>query len=675
MIQLKGADMRVTHVSAHDFMSFSSIQLALGPGTTVVTGPNAVGKSNLGRIIDVIRLVVSSQAGSDRGNGLDVYARAPRHGVRRFRLTMGIELDQPWEQELVATFVRAAYASSAADLPAGHGGPGTISTGLRDRDARQRLNPESLELLLRGFLVVTYDGGAQPRWQASWHHSATGNLLDSGGPVWYMGLRSAGPVMRENGDVPASALSLAEAWRRVFPDDQIGTRPPGPKLDFMRIFKEIEQPIDLRMGLNSDGLPLLDSVRDLHLLLGWDADDAHRRRAEFVHVLDAILQRGIVLTDNRRLPLRRSFSLEAVGRQADLEDGSQIPAELYRLKNGPLRLRQRYQRIQDRFKALMGTGFDVQATPDPDTVGNLLIDVTVPEGGFEYPVAFSGAGRQEALFLSTVLVGDPGRVIVLDEPGVHIEPTLQRRLTQAADDGTQCLVITHSADLVPVTAPGDLNRIVRLAPSARGSVAHRVGGLGPMEQSRWLQVLGLRDTRALLFSAGAVLCEGATEVSALGTWWESSSNPPSSANIALIDVGGDKAFGRYIEFLQAFNIPWVIVADGPALHPGSDMHQQLAAQGLIPDAEPDSTRAVFEEWKAFWEGQGVFSMADVFGNDGSQAGEFEAYLKRLNPQLLSQVGRERSKPRIGAAFASQHPMPKDVADLYALIRYRLAPTA
>jgi hypothetical protein len=674
MIPLKGAGMRITHVSAHDFMSFSRIQLALGSGTTVVTGPNAVGKSNLGRIIDVIRLVVASHAGSDRGSQLDVYARAPRHGVRRFRLTMSIELDQPWEQELVATFIRAAYASSAADLPARNSPAGTISAELRDRDARRRLDPESLKLLLQGSLAITYDGGAQPRWQASWHHSATGDLFDSAKPVWYMGLRSGGPVIRENESVPAPPLSLAEAWRRVFPDDQIGARALGPKLDFMRIFNEIEQPIDLRVGSDMDGLPLLDSVRDLHLLLGWDTDDAHRRQADFVHVLDAILQRGIVLTDNRRLPLRRSFSLEAIGRQADLEDGSQVPAELYRLKNGPLRLRQRYQRIQDRFEALMGTGFDVQATPDPDNSGSLLIDVTVPEGDIEYPVAFSGAGRQEALFLSTVLVGDPGRVIVLDEPGVHIEPTLQRRLTQAADDDTQCLVITHSADLVPVAAPGDLNRIVRLAPSPQGSMAHRIGVLDPKEQSRWLQVLGPRDTRALLFSAGAVLCEGATEVSALSTWWESSSNPPSSANIALIDVGGDKAFGRYIEFLQAFNIPWVAVADGPALHPGSDLHQQLAARELISAAEPDRTRADFEEWKAFWESQGVFSMADTFGNDGSQAGEFEAYLKRLNPQLLSQVSRERSKPRIGAAFASQHPMPKNVANLYALIRDRLTPT-
>ncbi len=665
--------MKISHIEAHDFMSFSRIKLALDAGTTVVTGPNAVGKSNLGRIIDVVRLVVSSHAGSERRNQLDLYARAPRHGARRFRLIIGIEMDQPWEQELVATFVRAAYASGATSLRTPSGIP-AASPERRDQDARRRLAPESMHLLLRGFLVVNYDEGATPRWQASWHHSTTEDLLESVEPVWIMDLRNGGPVMPVTGNTSVPTISLTEAWRRVFPDDQISTHTPGPRLDFMRIFTTIGQPIGLRTSVKSDSLPLLDSIRDLHVLLGWDTEDAHRRPVDFVHVLDAILQRGTVLTDNRRLPLGRSFNLETVGRQADLEDGSQIPSELYRLKNGSLHLRQRYQRIQERFKEFVGTDFDVQATPDPEHLGNLLIDVTVPEGDFEYPVAFSGAGRQEALFLSTVLVGDPGRVIVLDEPGVHIEPTLQRRLTQAADNDTQCLVITHSADLVPVAASGDLARIVRLAPSPEGSRAHRLGPLDPKDQARWLQVLGPRDTRALLFSAGAVLCEGSTEVSGLGTWWESGSNPPSSANIALIDVGGDKAFGRYIEFLQAFNIPWAVIADGPALHPSGDLYQQLKAQGFLSAAEPDSAEPVFDDWKVFWEAHGVFSVADVFGNDGSEAGEFEAYLKRLDPQLLSRV-RGRSKPRVGAAFASRHPMPKDIAHLYTLIQDRLASTA
>ncbi|MFD8913272.1 TOPRIM nucleotidyl transferase/hydrolase domain-containing protein [Streptomyces sp. NPDC059575] len=670
--------MKISRISAQGFMSFSRIDLALDTGTTVVTGPNAVGKSNLGRIIDVARSVVASHAGSERRNRLDLYARAPQHGARRFRLVLDIEMDQPWERELVATFIRASYLSSASALDARTSvrtGGRPISLERRDHDARHRFVPESAQLLLHGSLVIDYDAGAQPRWRASWHHSTTGEPFESAGPAWFIDLRNGGSALRADKADRMATMPLALAWQHVYPDDQIGTDAPAIEVDFMRILTENEHSIELGADSDNHGLPLLDTIRDLHVLLGLDTEAARQRRIGFVHALDLILERGIVLTDNRRLPLERSFDLTDLGRQADLEDGSQIPAELYRLKNGSLPLRQRYQRIQDRFRNLVGTGFDVQAAPDAANPGRLLIDVTVPDREHEYPLAFSGAGRQEALFLSTVLVGAPGRVIVLDEPGVHIEPTLQRRIAQAADTDTQCLVITHSADLVPVATPEDLARIIRLSPTPTGSEAHRLNGLDPKDQARWLQVLGPRDTRALLFAAGAVLCEGATEVGSLGTWWEGSGNPPSSANIAMIDVGGDKAFGGYIKFLEAFHIPWVVIADGPALHPGSQLHRNLAAQGLLTVAEPASEDPEFDEWKNFWEKHGVFTVADVFGTDGSQAGEYEAYLKRLNPQLLHQLRGERSKPRLGTSFADRHPMPDEVADLYARIRQRLTPTA
>ncbi|MFJ5656390.1 TOPRIM nucleotidyl transferase/hydrolase domain-containing protein [Streptomyces microflavus] len=651
--------MKITRIKASQFMSFSTLDLSLDAGTTVVTGPNAVGKSNLGRIVDVARLAVASHAGSAVQDRLDLYARAPRHGARSFRLTLDIEMDQPWEQELVATFICAAYASNR-DGRLAHS---RLHPALREQDARQRLVPESAHLLLRGSLTVDYDEGSQPRWRASWRHSAD-NLS-----AWDIDLFGGNTVSLVTGETTGNKLNLLSAWIRVFPDDEINPGTKGPKLDFMKIFKSLNHPIVLQTQIHDTGAPILNSIRDLHTLLGWETSEP--RQVNFTHVLNAVLQRGVVLTDNRRLPLDRSFRLASVGMQADLQDGSQVPAELYRLKNGPLLLRQRYQRIQDRFKELVGTGFDVQATPDPEQPGNLLIDVTVSEGDYEYPIAFSGAGRQEALFLSTILVGNPGRVIVLDEPGVHIEPTLQRRIAQTTPDKTQCLLITHSADLVPVSAPNDLSRILRLSLSTKGgSSAHRVGQLDPKEQARWLQVLGLRDTRALLFCAGAVLCEGATEVGSLGTWWEESSHSPSSANIALIDVGGDKAFGRYIQFLEAFKIPWAVIADGPALHPGSVLHTQLNAQSLLTATEPDSATPDFSEWKGFWRSNGVFSVADAFGI-GSHDGEFEAYIEQLNPQLMRQLKAERSKPRLGAAFANQHPIPDEISSLYSDIRDRL----
>ena len=64
--------------------------------------------------------------------------------------------------------------------------------------------------------------------------------------------------------------------------------------------------------------------------------------------------RGIVLTDNRRLPLRRRFPISALSRPADLRDGAAIGAEIYRLKNGSPQDRERFREIQSTFTELTG---------------------------------------------------------------------------------------------------------------------------------------------------------------------------------------------------------------------------------------------------------------------------------------------------------------------------------
>ncbi|MFI8314528.1 ATP-dependent nuclease [Streptomyces microflavus] len=471
-------------------------------------------------------------------------------------------------------------------------------------------------------------------------------------------------------------LPFGEAWTRMFPDRDITLRGSDTQIEFDQLLKH-DNAVALQATFPSEVGPLPDSVRDLSILLG--RDDLENQSFNFTQVLSVVLQRGLVLTDNRRLPLARSYDLASLGRQADLQDGSKVPGELYRLKNGSLEQRARYDSIRGLFTHLVGCSFEVQATPDPETVGNLLIDVTLPEGGLEYPIAFAGAGRQEALVLSTLVAGDPGRVLVLDEPAVHIEPTLQRRLVYALQNRAQCIVITHSPDLVAVSKPVDLMRIIRVAPGAGGSTIRRVPKqLEANQQARWLQRLGTGDTRSLLFAAGAVLCEGPTEVGALSTWWEVNQKPgwvpPSGANIALVDVGGDHGFGTYIDFLTTFGIPWVVFADGPALAPGSKLHKYLESQDTLPAGSPKDEKD-FAAWKKFWQGVGVFSVANDFGTDGSKSGEFEAFLENLNLPLFQQVGQEigkRSKPRIGAAFAARCQPPSDVITLYGLIRQHLA---
>src|SRR5207302_642093 len=79
----------------------------------------------------------------------------------------------------------------------------------------------------------------------------------------------------------------------------------------------------------------------------------------------------------------------------------------------------------------------------------LYIQPVVPVGDGEVPVELAGAGVWEALVASSLAVRVPGRVVLLDEPGVNMHPTWQRRLINHLSGLDQAMIVTHSPYLVP----------------------------------------------------------------------------------------------------------------------------------------------------------------------------------------------------------------------------------
>jgi hypothetical protein len=141
-------------------------------------------------------------------------------------------------------------------------------------------------------------------------------------------------------------------------------------------------------------------------------------------------------------------------------------------------------------------------------------------------------------------------------------------------------------------------------------------------------------------------------------------------------VDGHAQFGAYVQYLDAFGIPWAIVADGPALRDGSPMARQLAGLSHQPGAVPGD-RDDFTGWREAWETAGVFTLARQFGDDSSKTGEFEEVLRRVNASLLDRIQAETgrgAKPLTGSWFVAEHPdPPQEVVDLYQKIAARFGP--
>lgn len=648
--------MFVRSIWLQDFLSFNeSPALWLDPGLTVITGPNGAGKSNLARSLDVARAVLAPHDHPESGR-LDLYREAGFEGATEFTVKLDMVLDQSWEQDLVRTHVQAAYLTS---------GPGRSQQAADSfEDSLDWLVADSLAPLMAGTLVVRYRATAARPWAAYWEFAD-----EDSGATWHavlvddQGIDQLRPGEALEPEQAAGGVQFADWLMQAKPQDVA-------ELDFrvaMRIARE--QPVVFSVGSSQTGrIPA--SVRELAIMLGIAPGD---RSFSFRQVMNLVLQRGIVLTDNRRLPLQRRFPLSELSGPVDLRDGAAVGGEIFRLKNGDAAEKERFRQIQSTFKSLTGRDLDLRARPAADGEAAFIIEPTITGQHAERLVELSGAGVQEALVLSTLLRGTPGRITVLDEPAVNLEPTVQRRLVSQVRGPGQYLVITHSADLVPFDEPDDLKRIVRLAPGASGTHIRQPDYDDPSSrhQFRQLQLIQPAEIRALLFAQAAVLCEGQTEPGALPRWWNNARTVGlpdlGAANVSFIAVDGHNGYRAYIRFLDAYGIPWAIISDGPALRKGRKLSQDMEKLGHWPDAPEPGDGQDFDQWRSFWERAGVFTLATRFGDDGSKLGEFEELLRQADPELFGKAVTETggSKPRAGAYFAGAHPeLPGPVRDLF-----------
>lgn len=659
--------MRVTAIEACELFSFDALRLGDLPQTLVVVGPNGAGKTNLLRLLQVAVTGVDRAARlSDEAYGALVRFAASRHvGAAAEEISavrLGIALTELWERDLLTRFMRAVTASAFLQGTATNADvSGTVSW------VREHVSSDLLAPLANGAVVIEFADTPWSSWTVCYEFAAEGRQYR-----WVLdGMPSRGAVLHaaDAGRLDVPAHSLAQ---KIALDDE--RRPLQP----LTLDDLLPPQGEARMLTLDAGPQWAELTREFAALAGIPVDQTQRQNYSLAHVLRAVLIRGLELLGDLRQPPRTDYTAGDVALDPSPADGSRIPAQLFRLKNGTAAERRQYSEIRALFTRLTGRSFEVtlaaapQAGHDGSEPG-LLISAVIDQDGRDLPIEYAGAGFWEALLLSAVLPQSAGRVAVLDEPARNLHPTLQRRLlAEMRRAPGQFIVTTHSPYLVAIQDPADLAGIARFDTQEGATRARRFTALADPGTARLHKALGeSADARALLFARGVVLVEGGTELGALPEWFGKSptaqqAGTPDALNIAVFSVDGDASFGTFIAFLHAFGVRWAIVCDGSVYKFGTgkrQIFQQVTGAGVQDprlqeaiDQAASGNAASFTELQVLGEASGIFTLAEDWD---APAEGFEAYVENTAPGLLAEAAGEvgRSKPRQGryAAFATDCP--------------------
>lgn len=717
--------MIITRLQASNFLSFDTFDLQLGSGVNVVVGPNGAGKSNVLRIASTMFGFLSEVAARERlPQRLALSAEwvwdrlVPRvdSGRPDGWLAVTVRLDDD-ELEGLGRFVRAvAETKTLEGIRQRHQGALRPPADLNDL-LNSRLDLDALEALRTGRLVLSFSRRAAREYKLAYEFQADVEGSPTLFHVVIAGSTPASTVHRgsalasyedtpANRDAPISLLPLetAEGQSAL----RFSSLLPDETATFWALFQSNIGPHPLRDAC-------LESLRPDLLSAGyaWELPFGSALCGALLpRITSAEGIRGVPQFDYTPWP----------GFDHDGSTGAPtVPLRLYRLLVGSAAQRREYDRIAKTFKRLTGLTLAVQASEtaynehgreelsvvdDADsrsrlawvrvpgaTVGTLRCEPRVLLGNSDIRVDLAGAGVWEALVNTTIATPSPGGVALLDEPATNMFPQLQRDFLAHLDsiDKAQIVMVTHSPYLVPVRTNEDIARITRVdgghgeptvphrfAPSEPPAPAPRRGRPKP---SAVASRLAARDeVRSALFARGVIAAEGESERVLLSHVL----NDPTvtgdgrtleSRGYQVIDVEGEARFGAYLEVLIGFQVPFVVLIDGPGLRHDSHLARFLTQRGVALAAARSNES--FRSRRQRSASHGIFTLAESFGgrsakaptcttcrrlNAHPQPGEIEWWLHRRFRGAFHQASATRT--------SSGRPKPLVIRDILDRIDFR-----
>lgn len=260
----------------------------------------------------------------------------------------------------------------------------------------------------------------------------------------------------------------------------------------------------------------------------------------------------------RLLPEVRVRPGEKSGDAIETWDGNQLGGVLGAMYAGSPEDRERFKMIERIFESLHQP---VKIFPQRrDNQWQLRFRIPT----VEEPVSAQavGMGTVQGLLLITNLLMSRGRVIVLEEPELHLHPPAQRALLAAlrkAASANQVIIVTHSTDILD--EEGDY-RVVRLRPfDPPEKVKFQTPALLKSLNPVWVR----RYVKDSLFAKVSLLVEGVYDLLVFENLLNLLYPDWKAAGIAIVPVDGKTNVAKPFKYLQGLGIDACVCLDDDAL--------------------------------------------------------------------------------------------------------------
>ena len=356
--------------------------------------------------------------------------------------------------------------------------------------------------------------------------------------------------------------------------------------------------------------------------------------------------------------------------------GSYLATNLFWLtSSGTRKNREKYSQIQKKFKDLTkGSEFDIAVREkEVDVVSEGELGVMMPSRGGSsyssgpeftslgvqkekkkqsvneafiqiikdnYPVTIeqTASGLYEILFLLTAVIGESGKILLLDEPELHLHPTMQKRILDllsesGTEEGNQIVLVTHSPYLV---SAAEMASTWRFTTTPEGTKVHNIGevwsNLKSQEKGKLAVKLSIADVRSLLFSRGVVLVEGPSDKIVIEHTDRFLSMKEKGANLhenewPILDIGGKESLPSFIILCRMLDVPNLAILDYDAL---MYKHHTIELNG-----HKVKTSAIFIALQRTSQLEGSQSNADLLSEASNSEWYANSHLENFKTLALS----------------------------------------